>query len=129
MSTLAVRLWRRATRPPAPRDEPRNPMRRGSDRRTWTGSPLSIAAPGLLPPSALATLDQASGFVLAGALLVGIVVGLLGLARHLSRTGAHARSTVAGVVACGVGYVAVLVIALAVAVAQCAPDAFGCPLA
>ncbi|MDO9408529.1 hypothetical protein [Patulibacter sp.] len=126
MTALAVRLWRRANRPPKPRDEPVNPMRRSSEARSWTGSPLSIAAPGLVPPTTLATLDDASGVLVVGALLATVVVGLLWFAWRLARGGSSIWPALAGLAACGVGYVAFVVLALAVVIAECPPTATEC---
>lgn len=128
MSSLPTRLWRRANRPPRPRDSRFNPMRRSSDPRSWTGSPLSMAAPAMFPPSLLATFDEAAGILAVGTLLALVALGLLILTWRLVRGGARWWPAAAVVLASGVGFVAFWVLVFGFAAADCAPDAYECPV-
>ena len=119
-----MRLWRRATggtvRP--------NPMQRPAAARSWTGSPLSIAAPGLFPPSVLATFDEAFGLLAFGTLLVGATLVLLAF----SWAGAakdHRLMPVVFLLAAGAAaVVAYAAVSFGVAAAGCGPEVHGCSL-
>jgi hypothetical protein len=105
-----------------------NPMQRSPDRRTWTGSSLSIAAPGLFPPSVLATWGEAVDALAVGGMLAAVTIGLLVLTWRLARSGERTWPAVFGLVGVAVGLIAVVVLLFGVAIGECAPDAYECPV-
>jgi hypothetical protein len=105
-----------------------NPMQRSPDRRTWTGSSLSIAAPGLFPPSVLATWGEAVDALAVGGMLAAVTIGLYVLAWRLARGGERTWPAFFGLVATAVGLIALFVLLFGAAIVECAPDAYECPL-
>jgi hypothetical protein len=103
-------------------------MQRPASARSRTGSPLSIAAPGLFPPSILATFDAAFGLLAFGTLLVGATAILLVSAWRGASRGAKVLPAVFVLAACGIGFVAYLALIFGFATVECAPDAYECPL-
>lgn len=105
-----------------------NPMRRPAAVGARTGSPVSIAAPGLVPPSVLATLDDAANTLAIGALLAVVAVTLLVLAWRLAVGGERGWPAAFGVLGGCVGVVAFVVLLFGSWIADCAPDAYECPV-
>lgn len=76
----------------------------------------------------LATLGEAAGWFVAGGLLTvaGVALGLF--ARVLLADGARGWGTAVALVALLLLIVGLCVLAIGVPVAQCAPDAYECPV-
>lgn len=119
-----MRLWRRAT----DRTVRPNPMQRPASARSRTGSPLSIAAPGLFPPSVLATFDAAFGLLAFGTLLAGATLILLVFSWRGAMRGRRALPVVFLIAACGIGFVAYLALIFGFATVECTPDSYECPV-
>lgn len=119
-----MRLWRRATG----RTVRPNPMQRPASARSRTGSPLSIAAPGLFPPSVLATFDEAFGLLAFGTLLAGATLILLVFSWRGAMRGRGVGPLALLLAALGVGFLAFAVLMLGIGTAECAPDAYECPV-
>lgn len=117
------RRERRATRTVRP-----NPMQRPASARSWTGSPLSIAAPAMFPPSLLATFDAAFGTLVFGLLIALVAAGSLVAAWRAAGRGRLAWPALLLLVGVAAGLLASFVLIVGVATVDCAPDAYECPM-